>query len=166
MWHFTLNQTLHSSVFMFKRLSSPVLSSSQNTSVHSKEKKFPSIPQALVLDLCCSTSLRHHPNPRSLLLSLDGSSLCWSPILFFILCCHNPPATLIHSWSLARFWIYYFRGRTISGPGCQHPFFFFLTRQMPYPCTPRRTGMKWISAWKIWIWNATCRIFRGFRSPV
>uniref|UniRef100_A0A0E9WMA3 Uncharacterized protein n=1 Tax=Anguilla anguilla TaxID=7936 RepID=A0A0E9WMA3_ANGAN len=32
------------------------------------------------------------------------------------------PATLIHSWSLARFWIYYFRGRTISGPGCQHAF--------------------------------------------
>lgn len=93
----------------------------QNISLHSKEK-FPSIPQALVLDLCCSPSLRHHPNPRSLLLSLDGSSLCWSPILFFILCCHNPPATLIHSWSLARFWIYYFRGRTISGPGCQHAF--------------------------------------------
>lgn len=24
-------------------------------------------------------------------LSLDRSLLCWSPILFFILCCHNPP---------------------------------------------------------------------------
>ncbi|KAL7992984.1 hypothetical protein Chor_017240 [Crotalus horridus] len=29
---------------------------------------------------------------------------------------------MIHSSSLARFWIYYFRGRTISGPGCQHAF--------------------------------------------
>lgn len=35
-------------------------------------------------------------------LGLNRPSLCWSPILFFILCCHNPPLPLLPWFTLGR----------------------------------------------------------------
>ncbi len=46
-----------------------------------------------------------------------------------------------------------------SGQFVQLFFYFFLTRQVPHPCTPQHTGMRGIFAWEIWIQNAMCCIW-------
>lgn len=105
-----------------QRLSSLLLLSSQHFSLHSKEKSSLRSPRlqswiCVVLQVC---DIIRTPGASCSVLTDPHSAeaqYCSSSCVVT-----TPPATLIHSWSLARFWIYYFRGRTISGPGCQHAF--------------------------------------------